>query len=345
MLRFRLVALTALAWLALECSLAWAAAAKVELEVFLDDRAPLTAAQEWLPRLGRAGLTTVQIRGKQSGDVVGIERSGTAANPVYRVVGALNSNNELVLPGARFRSSEAARVAEWLKDLAKLGPPFERPAKVLFGMSAQRLNEARAELGQPAGFSTAGMTPAAVVERIRARIKAPLEIAKGHQEALEAEKVAEDLSDLSCGTALAAVLRPAGFCLVPRETDDGKLRYDIVRSKPDLEVWPVGWPLDKEERELVPTMYEFLNANVQGVAITEVLKAVGGRLKMPVLMDHNAMARHGVEPEKTVIKLPQSRTTYSILLRKALFQARLKHEVRMDEAGTPFLWITTIKGM
>lgn len=344
MVRFRLVALTALAWLALECSLAWGAPAKVELEVFLDDRAPLTAAQEWLPRLGRAGITTVQIRGKQSGDVVGIDRTGTAASPVYRVVGALNSSNELVLPGAKFRSSEAARVAEWLKDVGRLGPPSERPAKVLFGMSAQRLAQARAELSRPLGFSTAGMTPAAVVERIRAKIASPLEI-KGQQAALEAEKVAEDLSDLSCGTALAAVLRPAGFCLVPRETDDGKLQYDVVRSKPDLEVWPVGWPLDKEERELAPTMYELRNVNIQGVAITEVLKAIGGRLKMPVLMDYNAMARYGVEPEKAIIELPQSRTTYSIALRKALFQARLKHEVRMDEAGTPFLWITTIKAM
>lgn len=338
------MSLTALAWLALGCLLAWAATARVELEVFLDDRAPLTAAQEWLSRLGRAGITNVQIRRKQSGDAVGIERTGGASNPVYRVVGALNSSNELVLPGARFRSSEATRVTAWLNDLAKLGPPSERPAKVLFGMSAQRLNQARAELGRPLGFSTAGMTPAVVVERIRARIRSPLEIRERYT-ALETEKVIEDLSDLSCGTALAAALRPAGYCLVPRETDDGSLQYDIVRSKPDLEVWPVGWPLDKAEHELAPAMYEFLNANIQGVAITEVLKAVGGRLKMPVLMDHNAMARYGVEPEKTTIKLPQSRTTYSILLRKALFQARLKHEVRMDEAGTPFLWITTIKAL
>lgn len=344
MVRFPLAVLTALVLVAAEGSIVWAAAPRVELEVFLDDRAPLTAPQEWLTRLGRAGITNLQIRGKQAGDAVGIERAGTAVSPVYRVVGALSSNNELVLPGARFRLSEAARVADWLQDLARLGPQSERPAKVLFGMSAQRLKQARVELSRPLGFSTAGMTPAAVVEQIRAKIKSPLQV-KGRPGALEAEKVSEDLSDLSCGTALAAALRPAGFCLVPRETDDGNLEYDIVRSQPDLEVWPVGWPLDKEERELVPAMYEFLNANVQGVAITEVLKAVGGRLKMPVLMDHNALARHGVEPEKALIKLPQSRTTYSILLRKALFQARLKHEVRMDEAGTPFLWITTIKAL
>jgi hypothetical protein len=32
-----------------------------------------------------------------------------------------------------------------------------------------------------------------------------------------------------------------------------------------------------------------------------------------------------------------------LALRKLLFQAGLKFEVRLDEAGKPFLWITTVK--
>jgi hypothetical protein len=41
--------------------------------------------------------------------------------------------------------------------------------------------------------------------------------------------------------------------------------------------------------------------------------------------------------------VPASRTTYSLLLGKVLFQARLKSEIRIDEADGPLLWITTIK--
>ena len=44
-----------------------------------------------------------------------------------------------------------------------------------------------------------------------------------------------------------------------------------------------------------------------------------------------------------MVTLPRSRTTYSLALKKLLFQAGLKFEVRVDEAGTPFLWISTIK--
>ena len=319
------------------------AAPRVELQVVIDERTPLTGPQEWINRLGQVGVSGLQIRSKQPGDQIGIERGGTESSPVYRVTGALNSNNELVLPGARFALSEAGRVAQWVRDLTRLGPPSERPAKLAFGMSAQKLEQARKTLSPPVGFSTAGQVRVAVLEQIARRLQLPLELGRAQVEALQSDKVEEELSGLSCGTALACVLRPAGLCLVPEEPDDGRLRYRVVRAEPNLEVWPIGWPPDKPEPELLPAMYEFLNVNVQGVPVTEVLKVVGGRLKLPYLMDHNAMARHGIEPDQGTVKLPKSRTTYSLMLRKVLFQAKLKHEVRVDEAGAPFLWISTVK--
>ena len=319
------------------------AGARVELEIYTDERVPLTGPQEWLQRLGQVGVTNLQIRGKQPTDTVGIEQRGTEADPVYRVTGAITSNNDLILPGGKFTLSEAGRAAKWLKDLARHGSPTEQNRKRAFGLNQRKLDEIRTDLAQPAGFSTAGMSRAAAVEKIARKLQVPLEIGRDRLAALEQEKVAEDLIELSCGTALACVLRPAGLCLVPGESEEGKLRYEVVKAKADLEVWPVGWPPEKPERDTVPAMYEFLNVNIQGVAVTDVLKAIGGRVKLPVLMDHNALARHGIQPEKVMVSLPQSRTTYSLTLRKALFQARLKHELRVDEAGTPFLWVTTIK--
>ena len=60
-------------------------------------------------------------------------------------------------------------------------------------------------------------------------------------------------------------------------------------------------------------------------------------------MDYNAMARHGVDPAKAIVSMPAGRTTYSLALRKLLFKAGLKFEVRVDEAGKPFLWVSTVK--
>ena len=46
---------------------------------------------------------------------------------------------------------------------------------------------------------------------------------------------------------------------------------------------------------------------------------------------------------KKTVSHPQHRTSYSIALRKMLFQAGLKFEVRVDEAGKPFLWVSSVK--
>jgi hypothetical protein len=73
------------------------------------------------------------------------------------------------------------------------------------------------------------------------------------------------------------------------------------------------------------------------------MSVIGQRLKAPLLMDHNAMARHGIDPEKVVVSFPASRTTYSLILQKVLFKAGLKEELRVDEAGNPFLWVTSVK--
>jgi hypothetical protein len=90
-------------------------------------------------------------------------------------------------------------------------------------------------------------------------------------------------------------------------------------------------------------LYEFLNVNVQGVAVTQVIDAVAKRLEVPALIDYNALARHGIEPEKAIVNHPQRRTSHTLLLKRTLYQAGLKSEVRVDEAGKPFLWVTTVK--
>ena len=119
-----------------------------------------------------------------------------------------------------------------------------------------------------------------------------------------------------------------------------------MRARPDLaEIWPIGWPPKKRRVDILPVLFEFLNVDIQNYAAADAVSAIGKRLKTPVLYDHNALARHGIDPAKVRVTLPRSRTTYSLALRNLLFQARLQFEVRLDEAGTPLLWITTVKPM
>ena len=138
-------------------------------------------------------------------------------------------------------------------------------------------------------------------------------------------------------------LRAAGYCFV-LHLADGEISYTVVAGQAGLEVWPVGWELKKPAATVLPALFEQQNINVQNVPTTAAIEAISKRIKTPILLDHNALERQGIEPEKINVSMPRVRTSYSVALRKLLFQARLKHEVRCDEAGTPLVWVTPVKG-
>lgn len=319
-----------------------AAAGRVQLELVGEGRGAALLFQEWGKALGKAGIRNVRIRSSKPSDKVGIAIRGTTDSPLYLVTGIIRSRDELLLPPGRFRRSDAARLARWLDDLARHGPEDQRPQKMAFGLTADQFAQLQQDLALSVGFSTKGVTRDRVVAKIAGQLSVPLQIGTASTAALREDKVGEELLSLSAGTSLAYVLRPMGLCLIPREAG-GRVQLAVVRARPNLEIWPVGWESDKPRRDVAPALFEFRNVNVQGVSAAVALEAIGKRLKLPVLVDHNALARHGIDPAKVLVSHPASRTTYSMALRKILFQAGLKSEVRVDESDQPFLWITTVK--
>ena len=169
------------------------------------------------------------------------------------------------------------------------------------------------------------------------------------------DNVEDELKGLSCGTALACVLRPAGYSMAPRAVG-GQIVYAVVKaegnpvsSKLDdvslatFKVWPLGGTTDKSDSRAVPGLYKSHNVNVKNVPAATAIAAIGKQLAIPVLFDRKALAKYKIDPAKVSVSFPNRHTTYSLALRTMLFRAKLKFEVRYDDAESPFLWITTSK--
>ena len=230
---------------------------------------------------------------------MGIETQGTAQNPVYVVTGVVRSRDELLLPGGRFRRGDVTRLAQWLEHLAEYGPAMGKQEKAAFGLFDVSIRQSSRRSGHARRFCHQGMTCQQAVEKIAQRLKLPLTLDTETARALADEKLDEDLSGLSCGTAMAYVLRLAGYGLLPRATG-----YAVVKARADVDVWPVGWVSEKPPQQAVPALFEFHNVNVQNVSAATALEAIAKRLKTPVLIDHNGLARHGIDPAKAMVSLP-----------------------------------------
>ena len=319
---------------------------RVEIELVMEPGFPTDQARKWIALLEKAGARGIRVRGGNVGDRVQVEPTGTARNPSYKVTGILTLDEKLLLPGGKYTASDAAGVSRWLARLKEGGTEGLSAKPGAFGLLPAQLVATHEALSAKVNFSTKGQPTREVVERIADAMSVKVTLEASAQRALEAtEPVGDELQGLSHGTALAAAIRPAGLVLVPVK-DGGQVQLRITDSKNVQESWPIGWPLPKEKspKDVVPDMLKFIPVEINDTPLSEALSAIAGRLKVPLVFDYNALARQRIDLAAAKVTLPKSKTFYSNILSKLLFQAKLKYELRLDEADQPFLWITSVAG-
>jgi hypothetical protein len=314
----------------------------VSFELLTRQGAPITAAQQWYQTLTELGIDGLQIRSAHPGDEISIRQAGSDDALRYQVVGILSPDNVLYVPGGKFKASEVAKLRAWLASLKEGGVEGVTEPRSAFGLTARQLADVNDDLKQPLGISTKGQRADRAAEPLADRLKYPLELDASARRLLAEVTLADELTSVSRGTALAAMLRPAGLAFEPRHSD-GALRYRVRKALAGREAWPVGWKPTQRPAKILPELFEFLNVEIKDISVAEALSAIEGRLKVPLLFDYNALAAAEIDPAAVTAEVPEKRMTYSQVLQKVLAAARLKYEVRTDEADRPLIWITTIK--
>ena len=316
-------------------------APRVDFEVSFDPGFPRNALPQWNELIAACGADGVRLGGNVARRLT-IEKSDGAGGGSYRVFGILTPRNQLAVSGGTFALGDRAKLSKWIADLKSAGPPLrpgEKPKP--FGLSAEQLDAAARDLARVVDFDTAGMAPAQLLTELGNRLRSPVTADENVAALLaRAEKIPGELKGLACGTVAAAVLRRDGLSLAPRATSTGVVEYVVFRAAAGQDVWPVGWPSEKPVFEIVPELFTLRNVAIDGNKASEVLQIVADRVKLPMLFDEQMLVLKELDPSQVSVRIPEAKMGYEGVLDRALFQADLKHEVRLDDAGKPFLWIT-----
>jgi hypothetical protein len=323
----------------LACIVAHTCAAKpiIDLEIAIMPNTSITAPQEWAKRLGDMGIERVQIRSMHGREKPSTKMSddGTRVD----VLAVLTGQEELIFADRRFRVGQTAELRTYIETL----PEQIVEAGIVrgpFRLTEQEFNTVMTELGKPLSGSTRGKTSRDLLDDAKNIIRLPIEEHAAARALLKTGKpIAAELNKLSLGTALVIALRNDGLTLRPVHVPGG-LQIVVEPYKRGQEVWPAGWKAEQSPRLVAPKLFESLNIEVQGYTLAKALTALEPRLGVPVVMDEWVLAEQEIAPEKISVKLPAKKTFLKNAVDKLLSQARLASEIRIDDAGTAFLWVT-----
>jgi len=319
-------------------------ATRVEFIVGTEPGVQAVALQQWYRMVTEAGVAKLDIRAVRAGENIEIVTRESASGVVYVVHGRLSARGELVVPGGRFQLKDRSKLAAWIKDLDHGGPPAAPGEARPFGLAKTDFAKVHDDLARPTSIATAGVDRRTAIEQLQKELALKL-VDRGQLATaiLPQDLVTEELRGLTRGTALACLLRPVGLAMQPRRGDRGQIEYHVARVEEVAEAWPIGLPAEDNARDTLPGLFDFLTAEIADRPVTDVIDAVEAHVSAPLLIDHYALGVHDIDPAKELVTHPKKRTYYLSLLRTVLFQAKLTSQLRTDEAGKPFVWITTIQ--
>lgn len=316
------------------------AALPIELEVAAEGDAPFGAIQEWNKVLATMDLARVRLRGANGSDEPKVDVQVLSGQKHYTVVGLLNRNDELVLPGGRFGQGDRTQLKRYFEELPKRQSDAGKE-DVRFGLTQEQFARVFDELSKPVEIPTLDGSPHELLAALTKDVPFPVEgdiAMKAHLR--DAAPFRAQMKGLSVGTTLAAMLRGAGLQFAPDTLGHEPLTLRVVPLDPAVESWPVGWAPPRGPRLTAPAMYEFRNIEISNFTLAAALDALQPFMKAPIVIDQHVVAARGIDLAKVQVKYPRQKTYVRRAVDFVLSQGRLAGDLREDEAGTPFYWAT-----
>ncbi|MCA9212977.1 MAG: hypothetical protein KDB27_07930 [Planctomycetales bacterium] len=308
---------------------------RVKIEVLTSSNASFESAHEWLAVLKRFDFDQVRMRSmKPSDNAPSIRGNDTTGNTVT-VRALITPDNKLAVPGAKFSRSNTTELSKWLTNLRQ---PSRKDSAKESKADDDQLMQIRQKMAQKLSIPSKGEKMLVFLSGTR-DWDVPVSV---NQAAYiqQSDEILDDLSPLSRGTALAIAARQFHAAVSP-DAGNGTLVITAA-GKSDRE-WPIGWKPERPLPLLVPKMMDKLTIEVKDRPLSEVLNAIQAKVKIPFFVDHSSLARQRIDLDGTRVNIKPTRVGYSRILSSVLTRNLLSGEVRVDEAGTPFYWITTLK--
>ena len=316
---------------------------KVSCELLMVERVPPLAAQRWGEIFRRAGAS-VRVRQAMGTDRAEISETKRGSLRHVKATGLLERDGSVIFENRRFRQSQGAALAEWIRELKIYGAQGSDEGKPGFGLNRAQFDRVFQTLAARVGRNPAGLQLTEALAAVGLPAALPLRMTPAATELLKKDvshRAAPDgLSGLSRGTVVALLLNGAGLGFRPGRTPEGELELRVSPLTNAAATWPIGWPLERPPITSMPKFVEIVPVEFEDVALVDVIHAISVQTEMPILVDQRRAFEASIPLNELKVNQEYRKMTWSGLLDRVTFP-KLMRELLQDEAGTPFVFVTT----
>lgn len=316
---------------------------QVSFELLIVNRVPPLAAQRWGEIFRQAGAT-VRIRQALGNDRTEITESKRGSLRFVKATGLLEKDGSIIIENRRFRQSQAAALTEWIRELKTYGAQGNDEGKPGFGLTREQFDRVFRTLSGKVSSDPSGLELPAALAAVGLPASLPLRMTPAALDLLKRARARRPASDglgrLSRGTVIAILLNDAGLGFRPGRTPEGALELRVSPLSKNTATWPIGWPLEKPPITSMPKFVEVIPVEFDNVPLVDVIHAISVQTDILILTDHRRIFEANVPLNKLKVNQDYRKMTWSGLLDRVTFPD-LMRELLQDEAGTPFVLVTT----
>jgi hypothetical protein len=295
---------------------------------------------ETLRAVGAAGVSESPGRPVLSRGDEGEPAIVSAGPGRVQVNGKIGPSGTLVIGSEAFKIADRGRLEALFKQLRAEGVPGPDPASPLWGLSQAQFAMLQAELKQPSNFELQDLSFDAFLAELRGRTKLAIKVTADTEPLAKRLRFNAKTGELALGAALAYVLGQHGLAFEPRQAPSDNVSLLLLPRTESKRPWPVGIVPDRFPGDVAPQLLTNVKFELRDKPLNEVIQFFRVQLKMDVLLDRAGLLERKIDPAslRSTIQIPAA--TFTSAIRRTLAPMQLKHELRIDEADRPFLWVT-----
>lgn len=302
-------------------------------------------SQEWGRVFQELGYS-VRFREPRAGEASRIEDLDRDDFVATHVVAAMAADGSIRIGTQKFDIESTKPLTLALEEIQRhgaKGPPDSNPT---WGLTDEQFKEVTRLLGVPVENPVELQSSILAVESagLPANMRIKFTEAARQQALAQRPESALDTIELqgfSKGSAIAIVLAQYGLGFRPRYVSPGRYDMEIDRGNESDNLWPIGWKPEQSFSEILPTYLRAIPLDVEDVEVSTLVGAISEKIGITHFSSAYALTAKGLDINTLRYTRKDDRISPVRLLTAVGDKLELGFDVRVDEAGKMFLWVTT----